>query len=281
MASNQSLTVVKNRGWLQGYGNLVNKENHGWWHTWQWLIQIAIWAAIVNGMLVLVMIVAPQADAAQAAARREQAGVPPQDLLATGLTVFFTFLALAPAVGVVIIGQDAVIQERQTGTVAWVLSKPVSRVAFLLSKLTSDGLGILVTMVLVQGAIAYGSFLISTGNALNIAGYLGGLGIVYVYLIFFLTLTLMLGTLFKKRGAVIGIPMFLIFGYQIVLGLLPQIGPYSPYPLVISNDPNSPAVAAALVSGVPISSWSPLIASLLWIVMFVGVAIWRFDKEEF
>jgi len=55
----------------------------------------------------------------------------------------------------IIIAQDAIIGERQSGTAAWVLSKPVSRPAFILSKLVAGAIGLLVTGIVIQGVVAY------------------------------------------------------------------------------------------------------------------------------
>mgnify|MGYP000918236450 CR=1 FL=1 len=286
MASNSSLQAVPERGWLQGFGNLTRKENRRWWRTGQWLWQTLIWLALVNGMLALVIIVAPQAEAAEAQRRTGEVsaveGLPDQPPLdQTGLMIYFTFSGLAIAVGVVILGQEAVILERQTGTAAWVLSKPVSRSAFLLSKLAANALGILVTMVLAQGAVAYGLLYFATGTAYPVGGFLGGMALVYLTLLFYLALTLMLGTLVNSRGAVIGLPLLLIFGYQLFLGLAPWLMAVMPWALTMTMSEAQPAMALTLAQGQPVTDWLPAIATALWTVVFVGVAVWRFEREDF
>ena len=77
----------------------------------------------------------------------------------TTLMLFNIFMGLAGAIGVSILMQTAVVGEKRSGTAAWVLSKPVSRVAFIIAKLIANSTGIVVTLVLAQGLIAY---LIST-----------------------------------------------------------------------------------------------------------------------
>lgn len=286
MASNSALRAAPNQGWLQGFSNLTRKENRRWWRTWRWFRQTLIWMAIVNGMLTLVLVVAPRAESAEAqrqtGAIREAEGLPAQPPLdETGLTIFFIFSGLAIAVGVAILGQEAVILERQTGTAAWVLSKPVSRSAFILSKLVADALGILVTMVLAQGAVAYVIIYSATGTAYPIGGFLAGMALVYLTLLFYLTLTVMLGALFNSRGVVIGLPMLLIFGYQLFLGLAPWLRDVMPWGLTLSIGQTQPAMAILLAQGQPVSNWLPLIATTLWIMLFTGVALWRFQAEDF
>jgi ABC-2 type transport system permease protein len=282
MSSNGALIAVKDRGGLNGFGNLFQKENHHWWGTWQWVIQIMIWMLIVNGMLLMITLTAPRIEAAQASkgVTVEEAAVARGALEQTALMVFFIFSGLAPAVGVVIIAQDAIIQERQTGTVAWVLSKPVSRVAFLLSKLSADALGVLVTMVLVQGLVAYFIYKAGTGIALSLPAFLGGLGLVYLLLLFYLTLTFMLGTLFHSRGPVIGIPMVIVFGNQLT-GLAPRLGKVLPWNLVMDLGPEQPALAVMLVQGQSLPTVTPIIGTAVLILIFIVVTLWRFQQEEF
>lgn len=282
MASNSALIAVKNRGWLNGFSNMFRKENHAWWGTWQWVIQIIIWMTIVNGMMAMVTLAAPRIEEAQS--RQEinevEAAAARDALKTTALTVFFVFSGLAPAVGVVIIAQDALIGEKQSGTAAWVLSKPVSRTAFLLSKMTADGLGVLVTMVLVQGIAAYFIYKAGTGITLPIPGFLAALGLVMLVLLFYLSLTYMLGTLFRKRGAVIGIPMVLVFGNQLV-GLAPWLGRIMPWNLVMDLGPDQPSLAVALAQSQPLPTVTPIIGTVLLTIVFIGVALWRLGWEEF
>lgn len=276
MASNDTLHPARDQGWLQGFNNLFRNENRKWWKTRMWLVQTLIWLAIVNGMLALVIVVAPQADAAQS-------GSVPDALeqFTLGLTIFFTFVGLAPAVGVVIIGQEAIIQEKQSGTAAWVLSKPASRPAFILSKLSADALGILVTMVLAPGLVAYLIITGVTGRSLPVPGFAAGLALVYLALLFYLALAILLGTFFESRGAVIGIPMLLIFGYQIFIGLAPWLAKIMPWNLTIDLPPEMPSLAVALANGQTLPTTMPLIATLLWALLFTVVALWRFDRQEF
>lgn len=282
MASNHALIVAKDRGWWNGFGNLFRSENHHWWGTWRWIIQTLIWMAIVNGMLAMITLAAPKIEAAQARQEINQAEAAATRgaLKDTALMVFFIFSGLAPAVGVVITAQDAILQERQTGTLAWVLSKPVSRTAFLLSKLSADALGVLVTMVLVQGLVAYFIYKAGTGIALSIPHFLAGLGLVYLLLLFYLSLTLMLGTLFRSRGPVIGIPLVLVFGNQLT-GLAPWLGSILPWNLVMDLGPQQPALAVALTQGQLLPTMTPILGTTILILVFILVALWRFKQEEF
>jgi ABC-2 type transport system permease protein len=282
MASNAQLIPVKDCGIFNGFRNLFRRENHQWWGTWQWVIQVAIWLAIVNGILATIVLAAPKIEAAQAQAQLSaaEAAEAQADIAETGLMVFFIFSGMAAGTGVVIIAQDALIGEKQSGTAAWVLSKPVSRLSFILSKLSADALGVLVTMVLVQGAVAWLIYRAGTGIALDIPRFLGALGLLFLALLFFLSLTYMLGTLFHSRGPVIGIPLLLVFGNSIN-NMLPFLGKVLPWNLVMDLGPGQPALALALAQGLPLPTVTPILGTLGLTLVFVAVALWRFARQEF
>ena len=282
MASNAQLIPVRDVGRLNGFRNLFRRENRQWWGTWQWVIQVGIWLAIVNGILATIVLTVPKIEAAQARAEisAAEAAEAATDVAENALMVFFIFSGMAAGTGVVIIAQDALIGEKQSGTAAWVLSKPVSRLSFILSKLGADALGVLVTMVLVQGAVAYLIYRAGTGIALDIPHFLGALGLLSLALFFYLSLTYMLGTLFRSRGPVIGIPLLFVFG-NTLNNMLPFLGKVLPWNLVMDLGPGQPALATLLAQGLPLPTITPIVGTAVLTLVFIAVAIWRFSREEF
>ncbi len=109
---------------------------------------------------------------------------------------------------------------------------------------------------------------------------LAGLGLITLLLMFYLSLTLMLGTLFRSRGPVIGIPMVLVFGNQLA-GLLPWLKMVMPWNLVMDLGPDQPALAVMLVQGQALPTVTPIIGTAVLTVVFIAVALWRFEREEF
>src|SRR5437764_5770407 len=122
-----SLRLVQPRGWTSGLSTFLSKELRAWWGTRFWLVQAALWLAVVNGVQVIVLWVGPATDADMKA---QEGG-----LMATGLQLFFAFAPQAAAMGAAILGMGAIIGEKQSGSAAWVLSKPLSRTAFVTAKL--------------------------------------------------------------------------------------------------------------------------------------------------
>jgi ABC-2 type transport system permease protein len=281
MASNSEFKEVGNQGRWQGMSNLLRSENRLWWRTSRWWVQTLIWLAIGNGILFLVIGVAPNMENPPGQTSNAQAGGSQLPLEVLGLSVFLKIAGIATAIGVAVLAQDTLIGEKQSGTAAWVLSKPVSRSAFILSKVISNSLAILITMVIVQGGIAYLIIFLITGKAFPILPYAGALGMFFISLLFWLTLTIMLSTLSNQRGMAIGVPLFLILGFILFVEVAPWTADIMPWSLTNAVSAIRPAMALSLVLGQPIPTLVPLIATVIGCLAFLIVAIWRFQKEEF
>ncbi|CAG0929663.1 hypothetical protein TFLX_01416 [Thermoflexales bacterium] len=273
MASNRVLQPVTARGWRAGFSNLFRKENRDWWGTRSWLAQAIIWSAILIGILATVLF---------APLDNEPSLILLGGRSTMGLLIFFTMAGIALPVGAIIMGQEEVLDEKRSGTAAWILSKPVSRVAFILAKVVANAIGILIIMVLLEGALAYGLIAAVTGHAFPILPYLGALGVLYVNVLFYFLLSLMFSAASDSRGAAIGIPMAILFGYQFVVGLAPQLLEIMPWGLTNAgtNGGLGSSIAVAMVLGQSFSVW-PIIATILWCGLFVAVAVWKFNRDEF
>lgn len=198
------------------------------------------------------------------------------------LMLFNIFMGLAGPIGVSIIMQTSVVGEKRSGTAAWVLSKPVSRAAFIAAKLIANSTGIAVTMVLAQGLIAYLISTLMLGLPLSVSGFLAALGVHFVNILFYLTLTLLLGTIFEHTGPVVGIPIAFLFAQNISLSFFPGLVRYIPWTLAISaNSVANPSIAMNLMAGIAVPSFMPLCVALTAIVVFTGLALWIFQKQEF
>ena len=195
--------------------------------------------------------------------------------------LYVIFAGLFPAVGVVIIMQGVVVGEKKSGTAAWVLSKPVTRSAFMLSKVVANSLGVLATMVILPGIVAYTLTAAKTGTAWNLPGFLSAMGVIFLSQFFFLSLTLMLGTFFGSRGPVIGIALGLLFMQQYLLGWLPVLRYVLPWKLVIPIGEQLDAVAPCLLVGS--HNYSPILIVVIALesLLFIGIGLWRFSHEEF
>jgi ABC-2 type transport system permease protein len=260
------MTPVLGAGWTRGLRNVLNGELKSWFSTRRWWVQIIIWAASVNLIYFIVALTTPKSRGS----------------MDTTLMLFNIFMGLAGPIGVSILMQTAVVGEKRSGTAAWVLSKPVSRVAFIVAKLIANSAGIVVTLVLVQGLIAYLISTLMLGFSLSIPAFLSALGVHFVNILFYLTLTLMLGTIFESTGPVIGISIAFLFVQNISMSFFPVLARYVPWTLAIpANGDANPSIAMNLMAGVTVPSFMPLYVALAAIVLFAGLALWIFQRQEF
>lgn len=261
--ANRVFQLDEGSSWSRGLGNLLRAEMSRWFGTRRWWTQILIWAAIVN-LAVL-----------GAAGSSER---PPAIALAV---IFSIMLGVAAPVGACILMQGAVVAEKQSGTAAWVLSKPVSRKAFLVAKWVANTAGMSLTMLLAQGLIARAIMRATTGAVTPLLPMLAGLGVHLVSLTFYTTLTLMLGALCNHWGPVIGIPLAFMFGQQQVIQMWPAVVNYLPWTLTIPMDgSDTGSLALAVMLGERPLTYMPLAVTLLASACFLVAAMWIFERQE-
>jgi ABC-2 type transport system permease protein len=273
MSGNSAFKLINQQGWQAGLKNMLRAEFYSWWKTRTWWVQSLIWIGIVDLILFMVISATNTAD--------EQA-MPVADLV----MMYGIFGGMFVSVGVVITMQGAIVGEKISGTAAWVLSKPISRSAFILAKLLANAFGVAITAILVPGIIAYLIITMGTGESLSFPDFLGGVGILCLFAFYWLAFTLMLGAFFNNRGPVIGIPLALILGQQFILGLLMSISAtlvnLFPFLLVMPpQEASAGSVVGHVILGTQPPSWVPVYSSMLAIVLFVVIGIWRFRREEF
>jgi ABC-2 type transport system permease protein len=264
VAANQEIQTVGEPGWRRGFANLLGNEQRMWWGTRKWLVHLLLWLVVLNGLILLIGLTDP-ADPNN-----------PLSLYTTLIQVFFQVGALATAIGVVTTAQGAIVREKQLGTAAWVLSKPVSRSAFVLAKFVAYAISFVSLAIVLPSATFYGESMFLSGHAPELAGFLAGMGIMVIHTLFYLALALLLGTLFATRGPISGVALGVLFAGFLPPSLLPQAAQ-----MVLPWTLNGSAVGLALGSELPAGWAIPVIATVLWAVLFLGVALWRFGREEF
>lgn len=272
MAANVTFHVVDEQGWRRGFANILRYEHSKWWRTRRWWINILIWLVLVNG------IVLASLSATQEAVPGRPA-TPAEAVILEGVMIFAVTTGVFASIGAVIIMQGAIIDEKKSGTAAWIMSKPASRTAFIVAKLLANSIALLIIILGIQGAVAYLQFYQYTGSPLPLGPFLGGVALLGLHLLFYLSFTLMLGTVFNDRGPVIAIPMGVLFSASFVAGYLGPLVNILPWRLVPGGSDSG--LAMQVMTGQPLTSVIPILATIVWIVVFISVAIWRFQREEF
>jgi ABC-2 type transport system permease protein len=263
LSARHGLVPVRDGSRLGGFGNMLSKELGDWFGTRRWIVQAIIWLVIVNGMMAFLIFIVPAIDPTENTEMMQSLGF------------YFMFATLFGAIGMIILAQDEIIQEKQSGTAAWILSKPVSRSAFVLTKLLSNFVGGLVIITGLTGAVAYLELYLAYQQALPVLPYLMGLGVILLTLTFYLSLVIMLGTIFEQRGAVLGIAVGVLMGGLIASQFTPLVSYFLPV--------NMPDIATALMQGQPLPTIaiSQLVTVTAWSILFTLVALLRFRREEF
>jgi ABC-2 type transport system permease protein len=267
---NVQFRMVEERGWRRGLNNLLQGEFSSWFKSSRWWKHLLMWIGSINGLMVIMAI------ATKEAAKDGSEG-PPM------LLMYGIFGGMFVAFGVMIIMQRVIVGEKRAGTAAWVLSKPVTRTAFVVSRLVINSLAILATSVVVPGLLVYTTLgALTDFGWLSPMGFIAGLLMFVLHTLFWLTLVLMMGTFFDSTAGVIAVPMALYFGLWFGPGIIPGLVYISPLLLTFSPDSEQMAsLDASLMLGQPVFSWLPLIATVVYCVIFVTVAIWRFNRQEF
>ncbi len=275
-SARQGLLPVRGGGWLAGFGNMLNKELGEWFRTRRWLWQALVWIAILDGMVALVLFVLPLLEpilpGLNASIEQSVPGVQPG---AKGLYYYFAFAVMAGSIGVIILAQDEIIQETQTGTAAWILSKPSARQSFILTKLLSNMVGALVFIIAIPALVFMGEVFLDTQQIVSLLPFLAGLGVFTLTLFFYISLVIMLGVLFETRGPIMGVSFGLLLVGFAIGGFIPQIS----YLLPVTMD----RVTQMVVFEIPLPAMfvSEITSAAILSIVFILVALWRFQRKEF
>jgi ABC-2 type transport system permease protein len=255
---------------------MLRKELGEWFRTHRWLWQILIWLIIINGFVGFILFVIPMLESfmpgINASIEKSYTTLPPG---AKGIEYYFTIAVFTGTIGVIILAQDEIIQEKQSGTVAWILSKPAARQGFVLSKLLSNTFGALIFIVAIPALVVLAQIYLDIRLVMPLIPFLAGTGVLMLGLFFYISLVIMLGVLFESRGPVMGISFGILIGGLFIAPLIPQIM----YVLPASID----KIAEVLVLGIPLPAMfvSQVISTAVLSIVFILVALWRFQHKEF
>ena len=268
-STSSQFQLVKEKGWKRGLRNLIQGEYSSWFKSSRWWKHLLIWFAIINVMMAIMVIASAEE------AKKGNEGPPL-------LLMYGVFGGLFVSFGVMIIMQQVLVREKRSGTAAWVLAKPVTRTAFVFSRLVINSIAILLTAVIVPGVILYLTLgLFSELGWLSPFGFTAALVMVSLNMFYWITLVLMMGTLSDSSSVVIAVPITLFFTFSYGTGLLPWLIYVSPLTLLFSSADQLKPLTVSFINGWPVFSWLPLISTVVSCVIFIAVAIWRFNRQEF
>lgn len=186
-------------GWRAGAGNVFRHESRLWWRSNRWWIQAVFSTAILNRILVGMLWVASEAN--QGNLQLEEPAMGAAD-------VFPQFVGLAlllSTIGVVVLTQGAILDERRAGTLEWVLAKPVTRTGIVIAKSLAHVLPVLAVFLVLPWAVVNLQLSWEVDEAWPVREFMVVVSLIARVPTFTVALVIMLGTWTTSRALVVGL----------------------------------------------------------------------------
>jgi ABC-2 type transport system permease protein len=168
-----------------------------------------------------------------------------------------------------LLSMGAVAQEKERGTAALMLVKPLPRWAFILAKFKALALCFVFALA-ISGMLGY-IYTVLLFGALDIGAWIAMNLLLLAECLVYAAITLLFSTLLRSQAAAIGASFATLLAIS-AISAFPQIGKYLPGALA--------AWAQTLFRPAPAAAWSALWVSLGIIVVCLAAACWLFDRQE-
>ena len=251
-----------------GLGTMLRKELLEQWRTRRLVVVAIVFGAIGIGSPLLARYTP---ELVKALAGDQFQIVLPPPTAAEAVDQFLKNVGQAGVLTAILLAMGSVAVEKERGTAALLLTKPVSRAAFLLAKLLTIGSTLLIGLLVAAiGGYAYTAILF---EALPAAGWSAMAGLLLLALIGYASLTFVGSAVSRSSlaAAAIGIGAMIVLA---VVSALPGIGPFTPGGL------NVPGAAMALGKD-PGAIIGPVLVNLIGVSFVFGVAWLVFRRQEF
>lgn len=251
---------------LAGFGTLVRKDVTEWSRGWRAWVVLAVTVPFMaltaaNGWITSRIAAALPAGTETPA----PSSLVPMDNLLTAVGAQIFVLATVFAVG------SLIVAERQSGTLAWVASKPVSRSAIWMAKWASATAILAVGAAIVPLAVTVGLVIVLYG-AVPVGAALGLLAGMVALVAFFAAVGLAAGTVVPGQPAVIAVG-FAVFAVLPMLGGIFGDGVAALIPTAILP------WFAGLAGGMPVG-WATPVAFAATTAAVAGLGIYRMGRME-
>ena len=255
---------------MSGATILVRKELLESWRTLR--------LPIVAGLFLLVGLSSPVLakflpEIIEAAAGDQLGSIPvPTPVPADAADQLWKNLAQFGAIAAIVLAMGAVATERDRGTAAFILSKTVSRGAFLGAKVAAIGAVLAVSVILAVGVgWVYTAILF---EPLPIAGWVAFAVLAWLGVAVWAAVTFLGSTVTGSAAAAAGIGFVGLLVLSIAAAI-PTLGEYLPAGLA--------GPALALAAGLPIDAADvlrPILGSAVIIMVALGASVWSFRRQE-
>jgi ABC-2 type transport system permease protein len=253
---------------LRGFGAFVAKEMLETRKTWR------LW--VLPGVLVFLGLTTPilaaVTPALLKATAQRQPGVVIRFPAPTSVDAYLQFmgnLAQLALLVVIITGAAAVAGERRAGTAVLVLTKPLSRAAFVWAKVVAN-LAVLVIATVIGAALCIAVTILLFDTA-HVSAFLESVALWLALAAMFVCLMVFLSAALDRQAAAAGAGLA-VYAALFALTAFPVARDRSPAGLLAAND--------ALLKGREATLAMPLVATLVLAVVFMIAAAWIFRRKE-
>jgi ABC-2 type transport system permease protein len=253
---------------LHGFRTFAAKEMLETRKTWR------LW--VLPGILVFLGLTTPilaaVTPALLKATAQRQPGVVIQFPTPTSVDAYVQFLgnlAQLALLVVIITGAAAVAGERRAGTAALVLTKPLSRAAFVWAKAMAN-LAVLVVATAIGAALCI-AVTVVLFDAAHVAAFLESVALWLALAAMFVCLMVLLSAAIDRQAAAAGAGLA-VYAALFVLTGFPVARDRSPAGLLAAND--------ALLKGREAALAAPLVVTLALAVICLLAAAWVFRRKE-
>ena len=247
---------------------VFRKEMQEQWRTYRFLIVAAVFAAFGLASPLLARFTPEMLKAIPGVPAGLLAAIPAPtitDAIAQyvkNMSQFGILLALLMTMGVVV-------QEKERGTAAFFLTRPVSRETFLLAKFAALAVAFITSLAL--AAIGCWYYTLVLFSPLAWGPFLALNGLMLVVFLVYMALALLASTLARSNGVAVGLT-FAALVILLAVGALPTIGEYLPNRLF--------SWGASLLMGGNATAWPAFGISLGIIAVALLAACLIFRRQE-
>jgi ABC-2 type transport system permease protein len=251
----------------------VRKELQQQWRTKRVLVVAAVFLLFGMGSPLLARFTPELLSSIEGA--EQFAGLIPRPTNVDALSQYIKNLTQFGFIMAVLLGMASVAGEKERGTVAMILSKPMPRWAFLLSKFVAQAFVYAAGFVLAGlGAYYYTSILF---DPLVLGPFMFGNLLLLIWLLVFAALTLLASTIASTTGAAAGLALL---GSVLLLltGSVPKIGIFAPSGLVAWASQLGLAEVATGAGG--FGNGGALAANIALIIVCLITSVAVFETQE-
>lgn len=253
------------RGHLVGLGNLTRREVDAWSGR-AWYRQALVWSLILGGLLAAMVWLVPALMENTPGAEATTGDVENAALQ------FPDLAAVVIAVGVVLLTQGILLDERRNGVLEWLLSKPLARPAVVLSKFLGVGAGLVLTVVVVPWIVVHALLSLAAGELWSPGAGMAVAALLALVVAFHLAFVLAVSTVTSSRVLILAVPIVAIVSADGIAGMFPEAFHVLPWSL-------GALASVLLAEGVLVSAW-PIVATAGWTVLLLAMSAVALEREE-